>query len=65
MYVSPKTDCKHVDIKNFVSIEDFKNLYGINDALTSILNRFFKILWKLYRTKGKLVLPYLWKVFLQ
>jgi len=42
MYVSPKTDCKHVDIKNFVSIEDFKNLYGINEMLTYIINSFFK-----------------------
>ena len=42
MYVSPKTDCKHVDIKNFVSTADFKNLYGIKHILHSISNRFFK-----------------------
>jgi hypothetical protein len=26
MYVSPKTDCPHVDVKSYIDIEDFKKI---------------------------------------
>ncbi len=36
MYVSPKTDCKHVDVKNYITIEEFKNLYGMKLSLPQL-----------------------------